>query len=236
MESRSILVIDDDPLCLDLVHYTLSRAGWQVYLAASGTDGLQQFNLYLPDLVILDILMPGLNGWETCGRIREFSSVPIIILTGLDQKHHVVRALRESRADDYLIKPLSSDILVARIESLLRRVALSSPLTKAMAYEDEYLAINLAERAVLVQGQRVKLTVTEYRLLIYLLQNAGQALSVNHILEKIWGPQYQNNVDYVHAYISRLRQKIEVDSKKPRYLLTQHGSGYRFQKLPVPAD
>jgi two-component system KDP operon response regulator KdpE len=235
MEDKSILVIDDDPHLLRLLEFILSQAGWQVYTASSGQEGLEQFYVLQPNLVILDIMIPDIDGWNVCGQIRQSSQVPIMMLTALGQEEHIIRGLRESGADDYLIKPFSVNILVARIEALLRRVTLPARTKKRTAYDDGYLAISLTERRVLVKGQPVKLTTTEYRLLVYMLQYANRVLTFNHILEHVWGAAYQDSVDYVHVYMSRLRQKLEENPKNPSYLVTVHGIGYRLQLLaPFP--
>lgn len=230
VSSETILVIDDEPAVLSLIEYTLARSGWQVYTALNGIEGLEQFSVRQPDLVILDLIMPGMDGWETCRRIRQLSCVPIMMLTALKETSCIVRGLKESGADDYLIKPFNADILAVRVLALLRRAALSISVKEPVSYDDGYLSINLAERQILIEEQPIKLTATEYRLLIYLFQNANRVLSSDHILESVWGPRYQDSTDYVHVYISRLRQKIEADPKNPHYLITQHGVGYRFQK------
>lgn len=208
----------------------LSRSGEQVFLANKGIDGLQQLVLHEPDLVILDVMMPGLDGWQVCAQIRQISYVPIMMLTALGHESDIVRALSESGADDYLIKPFSAEILVARVHALIRRSILPPLHQKPAIFEDDHLKIDLLKRQVSVQGQLVKLTTTEYRLLAFMLQNANRVISFDHILQHVWGPQYRDSVDYVHVYISRLRQKLEPDSKNPQYFVTQHGIGYRFQK------
>jgi DNA-binding response OmpR family regulator len=233
---QSILVIDDDVILLSLIDHIFSKAGWQVYTTVDGLKGLKQLQLHQPDLVILDIMMPGMDGWETCSRIRQFSQMPIMMLTALDHESHIIRGLRESGADDYLIKPFNANILVARAEALLRRAALPAMTKQPTAYNDGYLAIDLVTHQVSVRGDPVKLTTTEYRLLAYLLQHANRVLSFNHILGNVWGPEYQSSMDYVHVYVSRLRQKLEQDLKAPQYLQTVHGVGYRFKKLVPSAE
>lgn len=231
LSGNKVLVIDDNVTLLCVIEQILSNAGKQVILASNGTEGLRQFQAHEPDLVILDIMMPVLDGWDVCAQIRQVSHVPIMMVTALGDNKQIVRGLSESGADDYLVKPFSPDILLARTQALLRRAALPPLLSKRAVYEDSHLKIDLDEQRVMVQGQPVKLTTTEYRLLAYMLQNANRVLSFENILKHIWGSEYSNSMDYVHVYISRLRQKLETDPKKPQYFLKQHGIGYRFQKL-----
>jgi DNA-binding response OmpR family regulator len=230
LPGNKVLVIDDDDVLLYLVQQILSQAGEQVFLADNGEEGLHQFLVHEPNLVILDIMMPGMDGWEVCDKIRQISSAPIMMLTALGHDSNIVRGLSVSGADDYLIKPFSSEVLVARVQALIRRAALSPAYPKPIVYEDNYLKIDLVSHQVLVQDQPVKLTITEYWLLAFLIQNANRVLSFEHILEEVWGAEYRDSIDYVQVYISRLRQKLELDPKNPHYFLTQHGIGYRFQK------
>jgi DNA-binding response OmpR family regulator len=235
LPGHKILVIDDDTLLLQLMEQILEPAGEEVLLANNGPEGLLLFHAYEPDLIILDIIMPILDGWEVCRQIRQISNVPVLMLTALGDERNIVRGLSESDADDYLVKPFSAEILVARVRALLRRAALPLGSQKLAVYEDDYLKIDLVAHQVWVQSQPVKLTATEYRLLAYLVQNANRVLGFDLILKYVWGPKYQDSVDYVHVYISRLRQKLEIEPKNPRYFLTQHGIGYRFQKQAPPA-
>ncbi|MBE7471188.1 MAG: DNA-binding response regulator [Anaerolineae bacterium] len=232
MDETNILVIDDDLVLLALVQQVLCRAGWHVDTATSGPKGMARLQTLQPDLVILDIMMPGMDGWEVCRHIRRISCVPVMMLTALSEERYIIRALSDYGADDYLVKPFSADLLVARVKALLRRGGLL-PLTQTpVIYQDGYLTINLALRQVWAQNRLVKLTKTEYRLLIYLLQHTDRTPSFFHILEQVWGSEYHDSVEYVHVYISRLRQKIEENPKEPHYLLTMHGVGYRFQPFP----
>jgi two-component system KDP operon response regulator KdpE len=147
-----------------------------------------------------------------------------------------VRGLSESGADDYIVKPFNAEVLMARVGALIRRAALPPLSQKPVIYKDDHLRVDLALHQVWVQEQPVKLTITEYRLLAFLIQNANRVLSFDHILKHVWGNEYRDSVDYVHVYISRLRQKLEVDPKNPQYFLTQHGVGYRFQKSAHPVE
>jgi DNA-binding response OmpR family regulator len=220
-------VIDDDPLLLALIGEKLRRAGAEVTTAGDGRSGLDQFQRTQPDLVLIDVMMPGMGGYETCRRLRERSEVPIMMLTGMSQERAVIAGLG-SGADHYLTKPTDLNVLVARLAALLRRAALPAYGREPTGYEDDYLKIDLIQRQVWIEGQKVKLTLTEYRVLACLVENAGQLLTWAEILECAWGPR-THTVHYVHTYVSRLRHKLEADPKQPRYLLTLHEVGYRFQ-------
>ncbi len=229
MQGKRILVIDDDALIRDLIGRSFSRVGAGVEFAPNGKQGLRKFYEYRPDLVILDILMPELDGWETCRQIRFLSDVPIIMLTSLDQDEDIIRGL-DAGADDFLCKPFSPDVLVARGRAALRRGDLNPTGSKSTGYQDDYLRVDLEKHQVQVSGETVNLTAKEIRLLGYLVQNAGRVCTFEGILENIWGWEYQDSIDYVHVYVSHLRRKLEADPKNPRYLLTVHGLGYRFEK------
>jgi two-component system KDP operon response regulator KdpE len=217
-EKRKLLVIDDDAQLMEAVELYLTRAGYEVSTASDGRGGLQTMYLDRPDLIVLDIMMPEMDGWEVCGRIRDVSNVPIIMLTARGQEADRVKGLKIG-ADDYVIKPFSLKELEARIQAVLRRAAWPPPTESP-----------LAERRVVVQGEPLELTPTEYRLLAYLVQNAGLVLTYRQLLERVWGWEYVGDVDYVRVYIWRLRKKIERDSSAPKYIRTEHGVGYRFEK------
>jgi len=191
-------------------------------------EGLTQFYACRPDLVILDVMMPDIDGWDTCARLRQISDVPILMLSALGGDGHIVRGLR-CGADDYVGKPFTTDVLLARIEALLRRAASSSYPERPLAYCDDYLSIEMDKRRVLVRGEPVKLTAKEYQLLTYLLRNAGRILSAEQILEKIWGWEYRDHAEYLYVYISNLRKKLEENAKQPRYLRNESGLGYWFE-------
>jgi DNA-binding response OmpR family regulator len=229
IHSKHILVIDDDPDLLDLLTRVLEQRGAQVHTAASAEDGLRQFHARQPDLVLLDIMLPEIDGWQVCEQMRERSDVPIIMLTALGQDQYIVRGL-DSGADDYVPKPFSTEVLLARVRAALRRGTPASDEAKPSIYSDGHLTVDLEGRRVLVGGERVRLSRKEYGLLAYLFQNAGRVLTLEQILDTVWGPDSAGNVEYVHVYISHLRRKLERDSKIPRYLLTEHGVGYRFER------
>jgi DNA-binding response OmpR family regulator len=230
MEEKRVLVVDDDPALLPLIEYTFAREGYEVVTACDGKEALREFFAHKPDLVILDIMMPRMDGWEACRRIREVSDVPIVMLTARGQDEDIVRGL-EYGADDYLTKPFSIKVLLAHARAVLRRAALPAvEYAEPTTYADDFLTIDLKERRVTVEGDQVKLTPTEYRLLAYLVQNAGQVLTFTQILQNVWGWEYQDDLDYVRVYVWHLRQKIEQDPKNPKYIQTEIGVGYRFEK------
>jgi len=229
---KKILVVDDDDALVRLFDQILTGKGYEVLKASNGQEALRLFFAHKPDLVLLDIVMPELDGWQTCSRIRDLSDVPIIMLTGQQKSEDdVVRGL-DYGADDYLLKPVGSKELLARVRAILRRAELPPALDveKRVTYSDDYLAVDIAERKVMVNGKRVKLTPIEFRLLALLVENAGRILTHQQLLEKVWGWEYADDLDYVRIYISHLRRKIEPEPAKPRYILTEPGVGYYFQK------
>ncbi len=229
---KKILVVDDDAALVRLFDQILTGKGYEMLKASNGQEALRLFFAHKPDLVLLDIVMPVMDGWQTCSRIRDLSDVPIIMLTGQQKNEDdVVRGL-DYGADDYLLKPVGSKELLARVRAILRRAELPPPLDveKRVTYSDDYLAVDIAERKVMVNGKRVKLTPIEFRLLALLVENAGRILTHQQLLEKVWGWEYADDLDYVRIYISHLRRKIEPESTKPRYILTEPGVGYYFQK------
>jgi two-component system KDP operon response regulator KdpE len=229
LQDKKILIVDDDPDMLRLVEHHLFKTGVQVFKATNGMQGLRQFYTHRPDLVILDLMMPDLDGYQVSTRILELADIPIIILSALSRENDVVHGF-EAGAIDYVVKPFSPSIFIARVQAALRQSKPVSRIEQAAAYSDGYLTIDLSERRVLVDGQPVKLTPTEYRLLVILFQNAGHIVTFQQILEQVWGWEYQDNSDYIHVYISHLRRKLEPDPKKPHYLLTEYGLGYQFAK------
>ena len=226
------MVVDDDAHIRELTAHIFAKSGGQVYSASDGNEGLRQFYAHRPHLVILDIMMPNLDGWQVCTQIRLLSDVPIIMLTALGQDEHTIRGL-DCGAVDYVTKPFSPKVLAARARAALRQATQAAETHQPASYSDDYLTIDLSQRRVLVRGELVCLTATEYRLLAYLVQNAGRVLTFRQILEKVWGWEYQDSVEYVHVYISHLRKKLEEDPKLPAYLLTEHRVGYRFEKRPT---
>lgn len=229
MIGKKVLIIDDDADVRRINEKVFRNVGAVVMVAANGSEGIRNFFLEKPDLVITDIMMPEMDGLEVCRRIRQVSSAPVIMLTALNSEEEIIAGL-DSGADDFISKPFSPDILVARARALLRRFEMPRDTNAHQYYSDGYLTIDLEKRIILVRGDPIKLTRTEYNLLAYLLQNAGWIRTFDQILENVWGPAYQGSLDYVHVYISNLRKKIELDPKKPTYLESEHGVGYRFNK------
>ncbi len=228
---KKVLVIDDDPAFVKLVEQVLAHKGYEVLKANSGQEGLRATFDQRPDLVLLDVAMPGLDGWQTCSRIREISDLPIIMITGRHKSEEDVARGLDYGADEYLIKPVGNRELVARVRAALRRAELPSPRERETAYSDNFLTVDVAARTITVKGKRIKLTPREFRLFALLVKNAGRILSHKQLLEKVWGWEYTDDIDYVRIYVSHLRQKIEPDPANPRYIMTEAGVGYYFQKL-----
>jgi two-component system KDP operon response regulator KdpE len=224
-----LLLIDDDSTITKAIEIYMSRVGYEVQKASNGMEGLRLLFEMRPDLVVLDVMMPQLDGWETCKRIRDMSTVPIIMLTAKGQEAERVKGL-ELGADDYVCKPFSLKEIEARIEAILRRTrgCETRPQPSPTLYSSEDLVIDSQHWEVRRDGQRVELTATEARLLFYLAENAGRVLSHQQLLEEVWGPEYVDNVDYTKLFIWRLRQKIEPDPTRPKYIITERGIGYRM--------
>jgi DNA-binding response OmpR family regulator len=231
LQEKRILVIDDEPDLLSLVSLLLHREGAQVFTAMDGNEGLQQLHETHPDLVLLDIMMPGLTGLETCTRITETTQTPVIFLSVLSNANDIVNGLNRG-ALDYVTKPFIPKVLVARINAALRFIDQMHSETTKTDYSDGYLNIDLGQRRVTVKGVAVQLTITEFNLLSYLFMHADRVLPFADILENIWGTEFLSNVNYVHIYVWRLRQKIEKNPRQPEYLLREQGIGYRFEKHP----
>lgn len=225
----TLLAIEDDSRLAEALKLYLGNQGYVVITAADGLEGLQKMYTHRPDLIILDVMMPNMDGWETCRRIREMSDVPIIMLTARGQEADKVRGLKLG-ADDYVAKPFSLKELGARVEAVLRRTRLPPPTEGRILYADDVLVIDSERWEVTRKGKPLDLTATERRLLFYLAENADRILSHEQILERIWGPEYTSEADYVKLYIWRLRQKIEENPSQPKYILTERGIGYRFAR------
>jgi len=228
---KKVLIVDDEPAFVNLVEKVLTQKGYEVLKASNGQESLRVFFEHKPDMVLLDVAMPKMDGWQTCTRIRDISDVPIILITGQRKaEDDIVRGL-DYGADDYLIKPVGNKELVARVRAVLRRAELPSPLdTKKTTYNDDFLTVDVAERKVIVNGERVRLTPTEFRLLSQLVENAGRVLTHKQLLEKVWGWEYTDDLDHLRIYIWHLRHKIEPEPTQPRYIITEPGVGYYFRK------
>ena len=234
MHARRVLVIDDNSDIVQLIEDLLTKAGATVDAALSAEDGLRLFRTRRYDLVLLDIMLPGIDGWQVCKILRDLSGVPIIMLTALGGDAEQVRGL-ETGADDYVVKPFSPRVLLARARAVLRRAELSPVRGSTLIYQDEHLAFDLARRQVAVRGRPVELTPTEYKLLECLVINTDHPLTPRQILKQVWGPRHVDNVRYVHMYVHRLRQKLEPEPQNPRYLLNMPGEGYLFS-MPDAED
>jgi two-component system KDP operon response regulator KdpE len=232
--TSSLLLIDDSQEIRQLVGMYLERDGYRILVASDGIDGLRQLFKHQPDLILLDIMMPEVDGWDTCRRIREVSNIPIIMLTAKSQERDVVRGL-ELGADDYVCKPFDLAELRARIQALLRRSQdMASNAASPTVLEDNWLYIDLRKHVVKTGGCPVELTPTEYRLLSALIQKLDCVIPHQQLLRQVWGPEYANEVHYLKLYIRYLRQKLEKDPANPEYLLTEWGVGYRFRNFARP--
>ncbi|CAA9245251.1 MAG: Two-component transcriptional response regulator, LuxR family [uncultured Chloroflexia bacterium] len=227
LRDKVVLVVDDEQRIVNFTRMNLELEGCRVLSAANGREALDRARDDLPDLVLLDIMMPGMDGFEVLRRLREWSTVPVIVLTAKDDEEDRIRGL-ELGADDYIGKPFSHRELVSRIRAVLRRHLLQPPLQQTQLRIDERLTLDFGKREVLVNGEPVALRPTEYRLLYHLVQNAGWVMPHDVLLAKVWGPEYRDESHYLRLYITYLRQKIEPDPAHPRYILTERGVGYRF--------
>ena len=225
--NSKILVVDDEPRMVQLIGMNLKLEGFEVISSPDGVQGLEKVTKEMPDLVLLDIMMPDMDGFETLKRIREISSVPVIFLSVKGEEPDRVRGL-DLGADDYITKPFSPRELVSRIKAVLRRVETENTVKKTKIKVDDELSIDFDQRRVAVRGKEVRLRATEYRLLYQLVTNAGKLMSHETLLARVWGPEYQDEDQYVRLYITYLRQKIEKDPKTPHYILSERGLGYRF--------
>lgn len=225
MKQATILVVDDEPRYIRLLRYNLESVGYRVLAAATGEEALEVAAGERHDLVILDIRLPGIDGYEVCRRLREFSSVPIIMLTAKGEERDKVQGLRLG-ADDYVTKPFAAQELLARVEAVLRRSQFAESAGSQPVFSCGGLTIDFAQRRVTLRGQEVKLSPTEYRLLHCLAANAGRVVVQEEILAKVWGPEYGAQYEGLRVYIHRLRQKIEADPNEPKYILTHAGVGY----------
>jgi len=225
--AEKILVIDDEPNLLKLIEQSLQPEGFSVFTATNGRDGLALFHQVAPDLVILDVMMPEMDGWEVCHRLRQVSSVPIIFLTALDRVEDIVQGL-VGGADDYLPKPFKVAELIARVIALLRRVRMHHEQPDVLRFGGGDLIINRNEQTVFARGQEVPLSPIEYNLLLFMAERAGHILSIQLLFDTIWGPTAETGPESVKWYIWRLRQKIEADPQDPQFILTERGKGYRF--------
>ncbi len=223
----SVLLVDDDPQLIRLVRANLESVGYKVLTAMDARSALELVDMEAPDIIILDIMLPEMDGYELCQRIREFSSVPIIMLTAKVEDVDKVRGLKLG-ADDYLTKPFNVQELLARIDAVLRRTQLSDEVEVPRTFTCDEISVDFVRRRVEVRGQEVALTLTEYKLLCQLVSNAERVMLHRELLTRVWGPEYGDEVEYLRAYIRHLRQKIEDDPHHPKYILSKPGIGYIF--------
>jgi two-component system KDP operon response regulator KdpE len=233
--SAKILVVDDEHEIVDLLRLWLEREGYGVLTAHSANDALRQLYQQHPSLVILDIMMPHMDGWQVCQRIREVSDAPVIMLTARTEIDDKVLALTLG-ADDYLTKPFEFPELLARVKALLRRSTLATNRPESVVFDDSYLRVDFERHRVWVKGEPVKLSPLEFRMLSYLIQQRGWVVTHDQLLDNVWGPHCVYDSSYVKLYIKYLRNKIEEDPSNPRYIRTEWGVGYFFNTELEPVE
>jgi two-component system KDP operon response regulator KdpE len=226
-KNRKILVVDDEERMVRFIRLNLEHDGFQVLEAFRGAQAIDRLRTGLPDLVLLDVMMPDIDGFEVLRMIREISTVPVIMLTAKSEEDDRVHGL-ELGADDYITKPFSPRELVSRVKAVLRRTEGSAGTSHGLIQVDERLKIDFDRHEVWVEGKLVNLRPTEYRLLYHLVQNAGWVISHDQILTNVWGYEYRDQPHYVRLYINYLRKKLEKDPANPKYIITERSTGYRF--------
>jgi DNA-binding response OmpR family regulator len=235
-EVKRILVVDDEPRMIGFIRMNLELEGYQVLEAHNGISALEIIRTQLPDLVLLDVMMPEPDGFETLRMLREFSTIPVIMLTAKGEEDDKVYGL-ELGADDYVTKPFGSRELSSRVRAVLRRAEMpSASPDQAVLRIDDRLSVDFNRREVIVGGEHIKLRPTEYRLLYHLVENAGWTVPHEQLLAKVWGYEYRDETHYVRLYVNYLREKIEEDPSSPKYILTERGVGYRFMDFKHEAD
>ena len=225
----TVLVVDDEPHVVRLVKANLEPSGYRILTATDGEQALRVVQSESPDLVILDIMLPKMDGYEVCRRIREFSPVPVIMLTARSAELDLVHGF-DMGADDYLTKPFAANELLVRVRAVLRRSKWPEEVLAHHGFKAGPMEIDFAGHKVTVDGQAIKLSPTEYRLLAYLASNAGRVILHRELLRAVWGPEYGDESEYLRVYVRYLRQKLEPDPANPLYLLTQPGAGYIFHQ------
>lgn len=227
LRDRHILVVDDEERMVRFIRLNLEHDGFQVSEAFNGTQAINKLRTAMPDLVLLDVMMPDIDGFEVLKMVREISNLPVIMLTAKGEEEDRIRGL-ELGADDYITKPFSPRELVSRVRAVLRRTETAGGSTHGLIEVDEHLKIDFDRREVWLDGKLVQLRPTEYRMLYHLVQNAGWVVPHDQLLAKVWGYEYRDEPHYVRLYINYLRKKLEKDPANPKYILTERGVGYRF--------
>lgn len=225
-----VLIVDDEQAIRDALGRKLRREKYDVVLAEDGAAGLRAFHAERPDLVVLDIIMAGgMDGLTVCRRIRDLADTPIMMLSAQAiTEDNIIEGL-DAGADEYLIKPVRLNEFAARVKAMLRRAQISST-DKEQVYDDGYLNVDLHRRQIAVEGKKIHLTPTEFKLLAVLIENAGRVVPQRELLEQVWGREYVDDVYYPRVYISQLRRKLEREASNPIYIITEHRVGYRFEK------
>ena len=226
-QNQKILVVDDEERMARFIRLNLEHDGFQVVEAYRGQVAMDKLRTALPDLILLDIMMPDIDGFEVLKMIREVSSVPVIMLTAKGEEDDKVKGL-ELGADDYITKPFSPRELVSRVKAVLRRSEIPGEDSTDVIQVDDRLKIDFNRREIWISDKLISLRPTEYRLLYHLVQNAGWVLTYDQILSRVWGYEYRDEPHYVRLYVNYLRQKLEKDPANPKYILTERGIGYRF--------
>ncbi len=229
-DKKTILVVDDEPRVVQLISMNLELEGFRVVTAPDGYEALARIGKDQPDLVLLDIMLPDMDGFQTLKKIRESDTIPVIFLSVKGEEFDRVHGL-DLGADDYITKPFSPRELISRIKAVLRRTEARAVSQESEIVIDEDLRINFDQRRMIVRGEEIRLRPTEHRLLYQLVNNAGRLLTHETLLARVWGPEYRDEDNYVRLYITYLRQKIEKDPKKPKYILGERGLGYRFREI-----
>lgn len=227
LKNKIILVVDDEERMARFIRLNLEHDGFQVVEAYKGMQAMQAYRDSLPDLILLDVMLPDIDGFDVLAMIREISNVPVIMLTAKGEEDDRVKGL-ELGADDYVTKPFSPRELVSRVRAVLRRTESSGSDSTDVIEVDDRLKLDFSKREIWVNDELVKLRPTEYRLLFHLVKNAGWVLTYDQLLSRVWGYEYRDEPHYVRLYVNYLRQKLEEDSSNPKYILTERGVGYRF--------
>lgn len=227
MNKTSILVVDDELSIIKFLRANLGARDYEVLAAMDGAQALKTIETELPDLVILDIMTPKIDGFEVCRRLREWSQIPIIMLSARGDEGDKIKCL-DLGADDYITKPFGAGELIARVRAVLRRTEIAGSIPTQPSFTSGDLSINFAKRQVTIAGKEVKLTPTEYNLLQELVLKAGKVLTHTYLLNKVWGPEYREEREYLHVFTRRLRAKLESEPANPKCIMTVSGVGYQF--------